>query len=224
MQAWYNWSASNAATSTCGAATNTWYAWQDQPSYATTSAMTDSTASAVWRLWHGTVSSNAPSQAIPVQGYTRARAATAEEIRQERERRARVEEEYERKQRDLRVKRARASDLAKELLLSLLDDEQREELRERKWFLVVSQSGKVYRIRQGHVGNVDLLDDTGRIIQTYCVHLPNSDVVPTEDHMLAQKLWLEADEDGIIRKANRRPPASAEVIDLSRFREVRQAA
>jgi hypothetical protein len=72
-----------------------------------------------------------------------------------------------------------ASTRADRLLQSQLTVEQRRSLKDRGYFLVVGQSGKRYRIREGYSRNVDLLNDKGKPVKTYCAHpgesLPNGE-------------------------------------------------
>lgn len=87
---------------------------------------------------------------------------------------------------------------AKELLLSQLTEEQRKSLLLYGWFTVKSKrSGREYMIEaKSIVANVTRLDDRARL----CAHLENS--LPRHDHILAQKLMLEHDEDTFLRIAN----------------------
>jgi hypothetical protein len=67
-------------------------------------------------------------------------------------------------------------------------------------FLVTAPSGRTYQIRQGIAGNVDVIEDN-RIVGQYCIH-PADLSVPAQDNMLAQKLWLEHDEETFRRVGN----------------------
>ena len=87
---------------------------------------------------------------------------------------------------------------AKKLLMDTLSKGQRETI-EKFGYFDVAVGGKTYRIRQGTHGNVRLLDGTGKEVQKFCVQ---PDAVPDEDAMLAQKLWLEADEAEFLKVAN----------------------
>lgn len=88
---------------------------------------------------------------------------------------------------------------AEALLRDNLTLEQRRRLDTHKEFFVQSELGRLYRIRMGDVGNVDLMYD-GTVMQRYCIH-PKG--VPVYDTMLAQKLMLEACEDEFLRVANK---------------------
>lgn len=99
-----------------------------------------------------------------------------------------------------------ASDRARQLLESLLSNEQLVSLRVHRYFDVIAPSGNRYRIYEGSHGNVALLEDGGREECRYCAQ---PDGVPTADMMLAQKLQLEADEQGFLAVANERPAQRA---------------
>jgi hypothetical protein len=90
---------------------------------------------------------------------------------------------------------------ARDLLLSQLTDEQRAHLVEHNWFVVIgSRSRRRYKIDAHHiVANVRRLDDGARL----CAHC--NDNLPISDHLLAQKLMIENDEDSFLAIANRHP-------------------
>jgi len=92
-----------------------------------------------------------------------------------------------------------AFDRARELLLSHLTEEQRATFIENKWFVVIGGRSRMrYRIETGHlVANVRRLDDNARL----CAHCDLS--IPMDDHLIAQKLMLEYDEDAFLAIANR---------------------
>jgi hypothetical protein len=92
-----------------------------------------------------------------------------------------------------------ADERAKTLLFSQLTEEQRKSFVENGWFLVLSKrSGRQYRVNVSHlVANVTRLDDGARL----CAHCDPS--LPRSDHLLAQKLMLEYDEEAFLRVANR---------------------
>ena len=84
------------------------------------------------------------------------------------------------------------------LLENALTAEQRRDLFARGYFYV---QGKrfTYRIREGHSGNVDALDSRGCVTERFCAHPLGR--VPVYDVMLAQKLWIETDENMFLKKA-----------------------
>ncbi|MHC4237263.1 MAG: hypothetical protein ACYSSM_03255 [Planctomycetota bacterium] len=103
---------------------------------------------------------------------------------------------------------------ARHLLSSMLSPEQREEFQEDDCFhlkVIDGKSGeeRVYRIDQGFQGNVKLLGPDGRPIKSYCIHAKTTDDegrrLPNEDHMLAQKLLLQTDEESFLKIANMSP-------------------
>jgi hypothetical protein len=92
-----------------------------------------------------------------------------------------------------------AFDRARELLLSHLTEEQRATFIENRWFVVIGGRSRMrYRIETGHlVANVRRLNDNLRL----CAHCDHS--LPMDDHLIAQKLMLEYDEDAFLAIANR---------------------
>lgn len=96
-----------------------------------------------------------------------------------------------------------ARDRAKELLLANLTPAQKETLEKNKWFLVEGgRSKQRYRIRVGSVsGNIDVMDGD-KVRHRLCAHLNQTIGIPSDDHILAQKLMLEAAEDDFLRTAN----------------------
>lgn len=93
---------------------------------------------------------------------------------------------------------------ARDLLLRALTPDQRASLERDKWFVVEGKSGHRYRVRDvGHtVANIDVLDKSNRLLHRLCGHIRERDI-PLADHLLAQKLMLEADEEAFVRLANR---------------------
>jgi alkanesulfonate monooxygenase SsuD/methylene tetrahydromethanopterin reductase-like flavin-dependent oxidoreductase (luciferase family) len=121
----------------------------------------------------------------------------------EEQKRARLESEREEAQRQLQrdKEREEAQRKAKELLRGILDKKQLEQFNKTKWFFVVGESGKRYRIRHGWVGNVDEINQDDMVVATYCIHPQIR--VPIEDSMAIQKLMLEANESMFKQVANR---------------------
>lgn len=134
-------------------------------------------------------------------GSVRINPPTAEELAAAEARRA----EWVRQEAERQVLREQAKARARELLLERLSVVQREEFEREGSFRVMSQRGRIYRIRLGWTRNVDLLDDAGEIEAHFCLH-PETEV-PEEDNVLAQKLLLECCEDDFLRIANRSTPA-----------------
>lgn len=93
-----------------------------------------------------------------------------------------------------------AEDRAEALLRSALSPAQLAEYVERRRFHVVTPSGRRLRVEWGEVANVVELDAAGRDRAAYCAH--PRERVPTADVLVAQKLFLEHDEEGFFRVAN----------------------
>lgn len=94
---------------------------------------------------------------------------------------------------------------ARNLLLAHLTPAQRKTFIDNEWFVVEGgQSGRRYRInaKDNLVANIDALGPDDRVEHRLCGHCDPS-VVPLADHLLAQKLMLEADEDEFLKLANR---------------------
>jgi hypothetical protein len=100
--------------------------------------------------------------------------------------------------------KARARERAGKLLQENLSPKQREELAAKGHFHleVFSKDGtrRTYQINKGRSGNVKQLNEAGRIIKSLCCH--PIEMVPDEDTMLAQKLFLEAREEDFLSIAN----------------------
>ena len=129
----------------------------------------------------------------------------------EREKRQRVQRQ---KEAERRRRQEESKIRARRLLCSMLSPEQREELEADNRFhlrVIDGKSGeeRVYRIDQGFQGNVKLLGPDGRPVKSYCIHAKTTDDegnrLPNEDHMLAQKLLLQTDEERFIQVANMTP-------------------
>lgn len=86
-----------------------------------------------------------------------------------------------------------ANQRAEALLLSTLNEEQREEYQRLRRFHVETDT-RIYRIQYGRAGNVKVVHtkDAEFHLEALCLH--PTDRVPNPDTMLAQKLLLEANE------------------------------
>lgn len=98
--------------------------------------------------------------------------------------------------------RVAAEAVARELLVAHLDAQQKRDLLEHRWFEVISNKGRRWRIRvDGYVGNVDLMPAEGNTrLASYCAHA--SENLPASDHHLVQKMVLETAEEDFIAVAN----------------------
>ena len=168
-----------------------WYSWTSCDN--TTSATTSNDN--VWRAWSGT---SITTNAGITQNY-QPRQLTPEEIAAQRQAAEARYLEAEQRERE----RQEAKGRAEELLRMFLTPEQKENLEKMSAFLVKSESDRLYRIRRGRTGNIEELDKDGKVIARLCVH--PQEMVPDADTMLAQKLWLETNEAGLLRVANRFP-------------------
>lgn len=99
-----------------------------------------------------------------------------------------------------RVARVTAISEAEALLDMVLSDVQRKCFKKEDWFLVIGKSGKIYRIRRGRVGNIDLVSPEGRVLRTYCVH--PKERLPNGDDLVTQMLYLENDDRLLTGMAN----------------------
>jgi hypothetical protein len=103
------------------------------------------------------------------------------------------------------AQRRKAEQRAHTLLKRWLSPEQTAQLERNGHFEVRgSHSGKRYRIRPHRNKNIDELDGEGSRIAVWCFG-PRGNL-PLGDHMLAQKIALETDEQATLAVANRSWP------------------
>ncbi len=100
--------------------------------------------------------------------------------------------------RDVAIRKAEA------LLREHLDPEQQDQLNRNNQFRLIARSGRCYEISRGHAGNIFAFG--GAQTMKYCIHTRES--MPDADHMLAQKLLLESNEEEFLRLANVTPLAA----------------
>ena len=182
------------------------------------------TAYTVWPLWNETYTSSSSTTSFSINGntswsfwnqtyawqpdvvgaganLTAAAPMTPEQIL-ESQRRA---EEYARIAREVAARdadeRRVAIIKAQALLEGMLTSEQIATLAAQRWFDVISQKGRTYRVHQGQIRNVRRVNPDGSLGMTYCIH--PAEAVPDEDAMLAQMLLLQTDEDAFCRIANK---------------------
>lgn len=213
-QIWTAWNTDHAITqlntitaspitnATTTAITNViWNAWN--VAYTTGSATTASTLGAVtytlngrvWDAWNdGYTEITQLRNGLPasvVQQYSRRNLSEAElkaELGREKARREAAE---------LATKKANeAKDRAEKILLACLSPQQQDDLQKKNSFYVEIPLGEGkferYRIDRGSHGNVFQVDAKGSILRSFCIQPPG---VPQADAMLAQKLFVEADEE-----------------------------
>lgn len=178
---------------------NIWRVWNQ--TYATTassvsiytSSSTSATCSVTWTEWNNSYTDlNTLRQQFDTTARYSRRQLTEEELKLELEREKKRHEETQKR---LKAEQE-ARDRAERLLLSNLTPKQRADLKEKNSFYVdiplVGGGVERYRIDRGHQGNVKQLDAKGSVIRSFCIH---PDGVPAADAMLAQKLFIEADEE-----------------------------
>jgi hypothetical protein len=95
-----------------------------------------------------------------------------------------------------------AEERARELLMSWLDPEQREEMKARAYFMVTGSAGGRYRIHPQNAYGVHKLNADDTLEAQYCF-LPRGAHQTIGDIMLAQKISLETDETATLQIANR---------------------
>jgi len=108
--------------------------------------------------------------------------------------------EREQRQRDEKAKDDARRKRAREALLSVLTEAQRDQLEKEQHFDLQVNS-RLYRVRPGC--RVERLDPQTKTIQSYfCIHPASEHGLPSDDVALAQKLLLESNETEFIRTAN----------------------
>lgn len=195
---------------------STWNAWFDT---ATTSATTDiwstwnitntatdcsTNTQTIWVTW--TSSSTVTTDCISDTTYQRRPQKSVEQLRVEKH--ARLQHEADIKQAD--KDRIAARKRAMKLLLSNLTKKQKKQFTKHQFFIVEgSKSKRKYRIRSNKentnlpMANIDVLhhDNDNNVDHRICFHLSYG--IPLGDHLLAQKLMLENDEDRALEVSNR---------------------
>jgi len=187
---WDTWTTTYTTNTTTSASANTWRVWV-APGTST------GTSTTVWHTWTGTASTAAPTvyaqRQVAVSPEEAARLAA-----EQAERQAHAAQQAA----ELKAKQEAAKQKAETLLLAHLTPEQEQAWRENRAIFVTVPSGRRYRIRDGLAHNIQLVDADGQPLEDLCVHISGC---PTPDNVLAQKLALLADEDGVRRRANIRP-------------------
>lgn len=189
---WYSWNTTTgSATTTIVDSGEAWTYWCEEPT-GTTIGCT------VWAQWCNTTSTAAATTTTERRYYVAPHQPSAEERALWEEQRRQMEESM----RVEREKREAADARARELLLAVLQREQREQFERDGHFLVTGRSGRRYRLRRGTVANIDVIERDGRVKHRLCAH-PLA--VPAHDTLVAQKLWLENDDEAFARVANVHP-------------------
>jgi len=170
-------------TSTSSATTDCWTTWTaDQGTAAST--MT-------WYHW-----TNRTDSAVYYPPTREPSTWTPQAVEQARSAALRYAEEQARRSQEIRAR-------AEELLKQHLSEDQQQQFERDREFIVVGSRGTRYKIRENRgsvVANISVLKDDGSEGHRLCCH--PRDCLPIADVMLAQKLWLESDEQQFLRVAN----------------------
>ena len=181
---WYGWTTGATTNSTTGIMVDTtWSNWALSTGAVTLTNCVTTSSSTAWQGWNivaGTGTVVMHNNRLP-----------SEEERRHRRRRNCIEQ--------AKAKSARLK--ARQLLESLLDDEQRTELVDKHTITLRSRSGRRFCLdarKRGH--NALELDEQGRRIREFCIHAPHH--IPQDDHLAAQVLMLRTEEEEFDRIAN----------------------
>lgn len=109
--------------------------------------------------------------------------------------------EYQKRLAEEKAAREKAEARAKELLLSLLNAEQKLEFEKEKRFTVNAKDGRAYRLRPGWSGNVEELNKEGKPVNRLCIHPVNR--VAEHDNLIAQKCMIETNPALFHKTANK---------------------
>jgi hypothetical protein len=205
---WYDWimsSGTASATTICTNADATWTTWN------TTSSAT--IIDPTWYTWTSDGTSTSSSGALNITGSTWTAwigagnygSVVSDGYHPTPEQQATWEREQAKLQANAdkaQAERVEAVMKAKALLASMLDEQQRQQLERDRFFDFVSQTGKKMRMKSFSCSrNVDELGEDGKRIKTFCAH-PGQYDLPVEDHMVAQLLALQHNEEAFMRVAN----------------------
>lgn len=190
--------------STGSATTGTWTTWCDS-----TPSITGASA---WGYWiddtnvtastSSTITTSSTSSTSDIWGYWIERVSESRiivhPVHELTEEEKQLEAELAESNRLAAIERKKIRDERKakatKLLLETLDRKQKKDLEKRKHFYVRGgKSGHLYKIKQGRVGNVELVDARKRVKQKLCAHPQIG--CPDEDTMLVQKVMIEHMED-----------------------------
>jgi hypothetical protein len=189
------WTTWTQATTSTGSITvpylnNVWTGWNSGTNSVTATAGGYYSANTVWTNWNGMPVARAGAPVYVAPPETEA----ARTARVEREARWAEERVAQAAEREASNRRAEA------LLQAHLTPDQQRQLAQEDWFMIDSKSGKKYRINRGRSANIDVLDETGKVVRSLCVH--PGEAVPDADTMLSQALMLKHDEEALLRIAN----------------------
>lgn len=181
-------------------ATGSWPQWIIDTSESTTGTLSQQ-AQLVWQVWH-TNSATTGNVVMYQAGRTleaermiaRGRVSPEERAKREAEQALR-QAEWDKQE----AARKEANRKAEVLLRSCLNQQQLDDLDKKKCFFLHT-GGRKYRVDRGQHGNVKLLDERDRVVESYCIQPQGG--LPDADAMLAQKLLLETDPDSFRKISN----------------------
>jgi hypothetical protein len=183
---------SSTSASTCN---HVWKVWSGTGDYSSTGTC----GASAWVEWNRAYIHNVMiSATLSAEQQPARRSHRVQMSAEERQLHEQYERDTERKYQEERAARIAAEVKAELLLQRLLTAEQRETLEKKNHFYLYS-GGRKFRIDRGQTGNVKLVDEKDRVVQSYCIHPAG---VPDADAMAAQKLMLEADPETFERVAN----------------------
>lgn len=118
-------------------------------------------------------------------------------------------EHYRRERENEEKRKKKIQDRARELLKRHLTPRQWSDYIERGHFFVKTRKGHLYQITAARDHNIIRLNKRRKPMRVLCVSIYEVDV-PVEDIMLAQKLFLETQEDRFLKIANHWAVSSAQ--------------
>lgn len=189
-----------------------WQGWVSVTTNATTAATTAAcTYSDAWQGWQYAGTGSASSNYVFREwvetsdevGYTvtTAPAMTQEERQAQEQRNEVMRLESEKRYKEVAEKQKLAREKALKLLMANLNQDQIDNYEKNKCIDVDTPSGNRYRIEHGRAGNVFQLDKAGKKTARFCIH--PDEYIPDEDTVLAQKLFLQHNEQAFLSKANK---------------------
>lgn len=118
---------------------------------------------------------------------------------EDRQRYAQAQQQAQEEQQKAREDRDKAEQTARNTLLEVLDDGQKDTLEKEGCFYLRTE-GHRYRIKPGQ--SVERVDEQGRITSRFCIHAPYSYKLPPSDQAICHKLMLECEPDYFFKTAN----------------------
>lgn len=177
--------------------------WQDATGMWTQLSTTAANTSMVWLNWAEAFQNGTPiyqldyNQSAPIRD-----ARTPEQIEEARVARAEMARRNEEARKASAERRKAVEDKARELLVSILDDVQRQEFEQDGFFHVHTRDGeRTYRLGT-RVHPMRVKGEDGRRF-SYCIH--PLEHFPADDTVAALKLLLDHDEDAFLEIANATP-------------------